>query len=292
VGTNIKARKKLSALYVRGVEIRFGPSGAKTGPFKDDEPLTDEEVAVWVQPPSPLHREMALRDANASRARSLLNVRRNPESEEALTANAFVSEMSDDTLIEYVLDFEAERRRNEAIREVLAREEWKDIEALRDAMRQYEDGDRAEDPDDPEWVALMQADKRYGDDVFERSVELYEADKEAIKMLGRAAWERRAIEKRTELAGSQVFLTEYERQMCFYSVRTIEDHGVLFFESVREFSEQDDVVRDAITTALTQFIQDAMDPKASPGEGDGSTQSTPPNEPETSESSTPGAPTE
>lgn len=292
MGTNIKARKKLSALYVRGVEIRFGPSGAKTGPFKDDEPLTDEEVAVWVQPPSPLHREMALRDANASRARSLLNVRRNPESEEALTANAFVSEMSDDTLIEYVLDFEAERRRNEAIREVLAREEWKDIEALRDAMRQYEDGDRAEDPDDPEWVALMQADKRYGDDVFERSVELYEADKEAIKMLGRAAWERRAIEKRTELAGSQVFLTEYERQMCFYSVRTIEDHGVLFFESVREFSEQDDVVRDAITTALTQFIQDAMDPKASPGEGDGSTQSTPPNEPETSESSTPGAPTE
>ena len=292
MGTNIKARKKLSALYVRGVEIRFGPSGAKTGPFKDDEPLTDEEVAVWVQPPSPLHREMALRDANASRARSLLNVRRNPESEEALTANAFVSEMSDDTLIEYVLDFEAERRRNEAIREVLAREEWKDIEALRDAMRQYEDGDRAEDPDDPEWVALMQADKRYGDDVFERSVELYEADKEAIKMLGRAAWERRAIEKRTELAGSQVFLTEYERQMCFYSVRTIEDHGVLFFESVREFSEQDDVVRDAITTALTQFIQDAMDPKASPGEGDGSTQSTPPNEPETSESSTPGTPTE
>jgi hypothetical protein len=290
VGTNIKARKKLSALYVRGVEIRFGPEGAKTGPFADS--AADEEVAVWVQPPSPLQREMALRDANAARARSLLNVRREPNSEEALTANAFVSEMSDDTIIEYLLDFDAERRRNEAIRDVLAQDEWKDIQALQDAMRQYEDGEREEDPDDPEWVALMKADKEYGNQVFERSVELYEADKEALKILNRAAWERRAIEKRTDLAGSQVFLTEYERQMCFYSVRTIEDHGVLFFESVREFSEQDDVVRDAVSSALAKFIQDAMDPKASPGEEDGSTQSTPPNEPETSESSTPGAPTE
>lgn len=285
VATNIKARKKLSALYVRGVEIRFGPDGASVGPFEG--PASSDEVAVWVQPPSPLQREMALRDANAARARSLLNVRRDPDSEEALTANAFVSEMSDETIIEYLLEFEAERRRNEAIRDVLARDEWKDIQALQDAMRQYEDGERPEDPDDPEWVALMKADKDYGDQVYERSVELYEADKESLKLLGRAALERRAIEKRTDLAGSQIFLTEYERQMCFYSVRTIEDHGTLFFESAREFSEQDDVVRDAVATALAKFIQDAIDPKASPGEADGSTPSTQPSEQETSEASIP-----
>lgn len=282
---NIKARRKLSDLYARGVEVRFNAEGGHMGPF--EEPAGEDEVAVWVAPPSPLQREMALRDANAARAKALLRLRRDEESEEYLTSRAFVAEMGDDTLVEYLLMHENERRQSEAMRDVLAQDEWKDFAALQDAMLQYESGELEADEEDADYQALMAADKRYGDQVNKRIEELYEADAEAMRILPRTTWEKRAVEKRGDLVGSQIFMVEYERQMTFYSVRDIEEHGVLFYDSAREWAGEDELIQQAVSDALVSFINEVGEAKNSQGVAPGSEQSVLPSEPETSESSTP-----
>ena len=49
--------------------------------------------------------------------------------------------------------------------------------------------------------------------------------------------------------------------MRFYSVREPDNRNALFFENVRALREADDVVRDAIVTALRMFITDGAEAK-------------------------------
>lgn len=314
---NIKARQKLSALYDRGVEVRFGPdpeTGEMTeqvapggkGYFKvaDAEspdygkrlPLPGDWVAMWVQPPNPLQREQAMRDAQAARARALVRAKRDETSEEHLTVMAFISEMDDETLLEYVLIQTHEERQNDAIREVLASDEWKDMEAYRDSMRIYHDkldsGEMtfAELEEDSEWAALMEVDQKYGDQVQRRLEELTDAERDVLKMQldsSRQNLERMAIKHRAEQAGTQAFAYEYELQMQFYSVRDIDDHGVLVYTSARELAEQDEAILDIIREANHGFIHDTAEAKNSSRAVSGSESSEPPSEPETSAASTP-----
>lgn len=309
---NIKARQKLSALYDRGVEVRFGPdpeTGEMTeavapggkGYFKvegSDErlPLPEGWVALWVQPPNPLQREQAMRDAQAARARSLVRARREESSEEHQTVMAFISEMDDETLIEYVLLQNHEERQNDAIRETLADDEWKDMEAYRDSIRIYNEridsGELTFDEmaEDPEWLALMEVDKKFGDQVQARLDELTDAERDALAMQmqsGRGNLEKKALKHRAEQAGTQAFAYEYEIQMRFYSVREIDDHGVLAFSSAKELAEADEAIINIIREANLGFINDAAEAKNSSRAVSGSESSEPPSEPETSEASTP-----
>lgn len=288
---NIKARRKLSDLYQRGVEVRFGPDGGKIGPFKDSEtgkevPVSEDEVAMWVQPPSPLQREMALRDSQGARARSLVRAKREEDSEEYLTAMAFLADMSDETLIDYVLLSDADERRSDATREVLGEKEWENITELQEAMRQFDEMDPKELEDNPEYDALMELDRKFGQQVAEREREILDAAREVLQMQGRAAAERKALAKRAEMIGSQVFMAEYERQMLFYSVRDADDHGVLFFESAKELAGQDEEILNTLRRASSMFISDAGEAKNSQGAASGSDSSEPPKGQETSEAST------
>lgn len=300
---NIKARRLLSDLYKRGVEVRFGrdPDGKPRGSiapkgeglFVDDEgrpiPLKAGEIQMWVQSPSPLHREMAMRDAQAARARALVRAKRDENSEEHLTIMAFLADMSDDTLVDYMLVQRQQDRRHEAMREVLAEDEWKDMTSYQDAMRQYEEDDRPQEEldKDPEYTALMELDVKFGDQVRARETELLEAERQALSMRSRGDIEKKALEKRAELVGTQAFMAEYEKQMLFYSVRDFEDNGVLFFESARELAEAADEIRTTIQDAMVPFISDVSEAKNSPGAASGSTSSEPPSEPEISAASTP-----
>lgn len=286
---NIKARKKLTELFRRGIEVRFDEDGGHLGPFLDDDgkPIsaTDDQVAMWIQAPSPYQREMALRDAQAARARALLRAKRDEESEENLTSKVFLAEMTDETLLEYVLMVNEDDRRNMAIREVLSREEWSDFAALQDSFRRMEE--TGGDPESDEWKDLMEADKRYGEQVSDREEELTEAARESLKYLPKEELERRALEKRSEIAGSQAFMSEYEKQMLFYAIRDIDNTANLFFDSVEEWNEQPDEIRSVIVDALSKFIGEAGEAKNSLGVASGSDLSALPSEPETSEASTP-----
>jgi hypothetical protein len=296
----IRARRKLKELYRTGVEIRvggrYGREGAIApkgeGPFLDEDgkpvPLDeDAEVAMWVQPPSPLHREQALRDANAARARAVLRTRTETDSEEHLAAMEFITQMSEETLYEYVLVNDTETRRQDAIREVLAEDEWKDITELQESLRIFEEEERPED--DPEVKAVRDREEKLSEQVAAREKELREAAYDVLKMRGVAEARKQAVERRAEIIASQAFMKEYERQMRYYSVRDIDDHGVLFFESARELAAEDDELRDLIDRAADRFIKDGNEAKNSQGVESGLESSALPSEPETTDSSTPEA---
>lgn len=300
--TNIKARRLLSDLYKRGVEVRFGkgPEGpyekiapGGEGAFKSDDgrplPLAPGEVQIWVQAPSPLQREMAMRDAQAARAKALVAAKRDVESEEHLTIMAYLADLDDAGVIDYVMMQNARERRDQAMREVLAEDEWADMTAYQDALRQFESDDRSEEQlaEDPEYQAIMELDMRFGDQVSEREKELMAAERQSWEMRSRADVERKALEKRAEIVGTQAFMAEYERQMLFYSVRDFDDNAVLFFESARQLAEADDRILMIVQDAMLPFIGDVGEAKNSSGAESGSEQSEPPSAPETSEASTP-----
>lgn len=303
---NIKTRRKLSDLYKTGAEARFGMGldgrpvehlpesgeGLILGEDGQPLPLGPDEVQVWLQPPNPLQREMALRDAQASRAKSLVRAKREVDSEEHLTVLAFLADMSDDQMIEYVLLQDQDERRSDAIREVLGEEEWKDITALQDALRQYDESGMTMEEllADPEYMALMEEDAKFGEQVTKRSSEIMDAQREALVMqlqANRAAIEKKAIARRAELVGTQAFMAEYERQMMFYAVRDFDDNGTLFFESAREMAASAEQVLTLFQAGLAGFISDSTEAKNLQGVVSGLGSSEPPSEPETSEASTP-----
>jgi hypothetical protein len=292
---NIKARRRLQELRAKGVEVRLGVDAdhSEVGPFVDSDgqpiPCPDEQVAVWVQPPSPLQRDQALRDAQAARARAVLKTKRDEQSEEQLTAMAFLAEMSLPTLVDYLIVHDEEQLRTEAIRDVLAEDEWKDMAELQDAMRQWEEAGM---PEDDEWAPLLARDAEYGRHVQKRQEELTEAMRQSLGLLPRGELERRALAKRSDLVGSSVFMSEYEQQMSFYAVRTIENHGELFFESAKEYADQEDDIRRIIGEALARFISEGSEAKNLQGVVSGSDSSALPSEQETSGTSTPEEPTE
>lgn len=295
----IKARRRLTELFKTGVEIRMGGRYGKAGeiaakgegPFLKDngkpDPLDEQagEFAMWVQPPSPLQRDMALRDANAARARAVLAIKRDTDSEDHLVAAEFVQQMSEETLYDYILVGGIEQRRQEAIREVLADEEWKDITELQDSLRVFAEEERADD--DPEVLAVRERELALSEAVTEREKELREAEMSVLKLRGIGKARQDAIEKRGELVASRAFMAEYERQMTYFAVRDIEDHKTLFFTSAREMSEQSDEVLELIQRALEPFIQDGAEAKNSQRVVSGSESSELPSTPETSAPSTP-----
>lgn len=273
---NIAARKKLSALYARGVELRFTPEGPRIanpdenrGRFPADDKPGPDDVQMWIAPPNPHQREMALREGQAARARAMLKVKNNQDSEEYLTTKVFFSEMSFETLVDYMLLNDQQDRMNEAMRTVLGEEEWENFPELQDAMRQYqeaidayaESGEGVDPQTDPEWEPLREADARFALAIDEREHQMRDATRESLVMVGRDELERRAMEKRGEMVGSQAFAIEYEDQMRFFSVRDSDNHNALFFENVAALREVEDVVREAIVEALRMFISEGTEAK-------------------------------
>lgn len=277
--TNIERRRRLSALYEKGKIIRFGPDGEVDG-----EP-TSNDIEIFVGPPSPLHREMAVREAQAIRARAMLSVRKESDSEEYLSSASFIASMDDDAIVNYLVNFGDAERLSEARRTVLSRPEWDDFNALRDSMQQFED---AGSPyDDPEWEFLLKRDQQFGDQLDVVVKELKEASREGFKLMGRGDLEKKSLDRRIEAVGSAAFMKAYEDCMLFYACRTPEDHTELFFDSVADMKSQPDEVTDALQQALATYITEAAEAKNSLAAGSGSASSVMPKEPETSSPSTP-----
>jgi hypothetical protein len=248
---SITARKKLSSLYARGVAVRFGEEGARFGDekrgggFPEEDVLLEDEVEIWIAPPNPYQREMAMREAQAARARSLLKVKNDENSEEYLTTKAYLAEMDIVTLVDYLVISSTEERTQAAVREVLAKKEWENIDELRDAMAQF---DASDDKDSEEWKTLLERDFEYGQHV-------------SLSVLSRDELERRAMDKRSEIVGSQSFVYEYERQMKYYSVRDSNNHSILFYDSPKELVEESELIQLAIEEGLRRFITNGSEAK-------------------------------
>jgi hypothetical protein len=261
---SITARKKLSSLYARGVAVRFGEEGARFGDekrgggFPEEDVLLEDEVEIWIAPPNPYQREMAMREAQAARARSLLKVKNDENSEEYLTTKAYLAEMDIVTLVDYLVISSTEERTQAAVREVLAKKEWENIDELRDAMAQF---DASDDKDGEEWKTLLERDFEYGQQVSAVEQRLNEEEHVSLSVLSRDELERRAMDKRSEIVGSQSFVYEYERQMKYYSVRDSNNHSILFYDSPKELVEESELIQLAIEEGLRRFITNGSEAK-------------------------------
>lgn len=274
--SSIQKRKRLEALYARGDYIRFGPDGI----LKPDAVDTEDTVKIWVGPPSPLQREMSIREATASRNRAVLNARRNDSDSLMVNAAVYVAGLEPQELIDFVLDLDDAERLSRARREVLLLKEWEDFNSLRDAMRQYEEAGSPED--DPEWAPLLERDRQFGEAVDQQYATLREGDGEGLKLMPRPEQEKRAVDKRVDQQGSALFMKTYEDQMLWYACRDDEDHSVLFFDSPSELRSMPEEVQEALSDLLASFINEAAEAKNSQAAGSGSPSSEPVKEPETS----------
>lgn len=282
--TRIEKRRRLDALFDRGGYVRLGKADDQKFTI-DPEVESEDDLLIWVGPPSPLQREMAVREAQAGRARLMVDARSNENSTEWITIRGFIAELSREPLIDYILDLDETEFLSQGRRDVLMQKEWEDFNSLRDAMRQYEEAGSPQD--DPEWKSLLERDRAFGEQVTERAVE-HRADASAgYALMPREQLEEKAIEKRIEQAGSAAFMTKYEEWMLFYSCRDDVDHKLLYFDTPDDVKSLPDEVQVAFGTKLAAFIADAAEAKNSPGAASGSVSSVPPAEPETSESSTP-----
>jgi hypothetical protein len=280
---SIQKRRRLDALFDEGGLVRFnkGPDGKIE---INGEPREDDSL-IWVSPPSPLQREMALREAQAARARAMLEARREAESTQYVVARSFLVNMEKDALTDYVLEIDETDRLTRARRDVLAEKEWEDFNALRDLQRQFEE---AGSPyDDPEWKPFLDRDAQFGDAVYERANELRVADREGLALMPREELEKRALDKRIDTAGSAVFMKVYEDWSLYFACRDDEDHTQLFFDGVDDLKNAHEKVQEACSAKLSEFIADPAEAKNSQAAGSGSPSSEQPNEPETSPPSTP-----
>lgn len=256
--SRIEKRKRLEALFDRGAYVRFN-ADENGRPVIDPEVESDTDMKIWVGPPSPLQREMAVREAQAHRARLMIEARRNTDSPSWLTIRSFIVGLSTDDLIDYVLDLDEGEHLTQARRDVLRDKEWEDFNSLRDAMRQYEEAGEPEG--DPEWEPLLERDREFGRQVNERADEIRDNALAGYKLMPRDRVEEKAIDKRVEQAGSAAFVNAYEEWMLFYACRDDEDHSVLYFEDKNEIKSLPQAVQDALAEKLAKFITEASEAK-------------------------------
>lgn len=256
--SRIEKRKRFEALFDRGGYVRFNRD-ENGRPVIDPETASEDDMLVWVTPPTPLQREMSVREAQAGRARMMIEARSSTESPSWLTVRGFISGLKTDDLIDYVLDLDEGEYLSQARRDVLQQKEWDDFNALRDAMRQYEEA--GSPVGDPEWEPLLERDRSFGEQVSERADEIRDDAKAGYKHMPRAKVEERAVDRRIEQAGSAAFVSEYEEWMLFYSCRDDEDHTVLYFENKDEIKSLPSEVQKALADKLADFITDSSEAK-------------------------------
>lgn len=281
--TRIQKRERLEKLFDNGRMLVFT---VLDGEFIRREPADeqDDDMRIWVRPANPFQRGQAIAEAQAAQARVKIAAR-DKNSREWLTIRGFLASLSDDALAAYVVELGEDQRVEDARREVLKSEDWKDFNQLRDAMRQYEEAGSPQD--DPEWEPLLRRDAEFGEQVLARADELRDAANEATKLIPREKLEERAFERRLDEAATNAFVDAYGEWLLFYACRDDENHNELFFDDVRDMKQQPDQLQNALRDLMASFITDAAEAKNSQGVAPSSTSSVPPAAPETSESSTP-----
>lgn len=277
--TRIEKRKKLEALFNKGDYVHFSADDQGNPIIRESaEMAKPDDLKIWIRPADPLQREMVVREAQAARARVLV-ASKDSDSSEWIQVHAFVSQLSQEGLIEYVIDLDENDRLSEARRDVLKEKEWEDFNSLRDAMRQYEEAGSPED--DPVWKPLLKRDEAFSQQVTTRARELRDNAREAMKLMPRAELEKRAFDKRADQAGTAAFMDAYELWMLYYACRDDDDHNELYFESPQEMRGQPQELQDALSNRLARFVVDAGEAKNSQGAAPSSQSSEPPVESET-----------
>lgn len=256
--TSIEKRRKLEALFDRGGLVTFNRDD-EGRPVINPETPSDDDQAIWVGPPSPLQREMAVREAQAARARIMLDARDDPNSHTSVTIRNFVNSMKLDTVIDYILELDENEHFTQARRDVLQQKEWEDFNAFRDAMRQWEEAGSPQEG--AEWEPLLERDRKFGTQILDRANEIRDDVRAGYSHMPLNIVQEKAIEKRIEQAGTAAFMTAYEEWVLYYACRDDEDHLQLFFDSPDDIKRLPEEIHGALAEKLRAYITDASEAK-------------------------------
>lgn len=255
--SSIEKRKRLEALFDRGDYVRLNRDANGRPVINSEESPGD--MRIWVGPPSPLEREMAVREAQAARARVMIDARDNHDSQTWLTIQNFVRSMKRDALVDYILELDENEHFSQARRDVLQQKEWEDFNSFRDAMRQW---DEAGSPiEDPEWEPLLERDRKFGMQVIDRVDEIRDDARAGYMHMPLNAVQELAVGKRVEQAGTAAFMSAYEEWILFYACRDDDDHSAYFFDSPDGIKRLPDEVHGALAEKLRSFISDSSEAK-------------------------------
>lgn len=254
----IEKRKRLESLFDRGGYVRLNVD-TEGRPIVEPESHDESDILIWVGPPSPLQREMAIREGQARRARVMLDARDREDSDTWLTIHNFVRGLSMGALVDYVLELDEQEHYSQARRDILQQKEWEDINQLRDAMRQYEEA--GSPVGDPEWDKFLARDQELGDQIYKRAMEIRDDARAGYMHMPRGKVEDKALDKRIDQAGSGAFMTTYEEWMLFYACRDDEDHTELYFDDPNDIKKLPTEVHGALAEKLQSFISDGAEAK-------------------------------
>lgn len=279
----MKARRRLSDLYVRGKEVELNDGQG-------------EPVTVWLQKLNSVDRESCLRRANAAKARFMLEA--DKEDSEIFQAMYIgVREMHDrDGLVSLVIaeDVAKFRQRFESERSV-DEETWgKDayLQGLIDSWIGDDDNPglaaaQTQDPDDPEakrvlaeierFEAEINAEVRTHTEMLQKDWELVDED---------TLW-RKATHRVLEIRGNESFNREFERQQLYYCTRNPDNHATRYFGTLQEIDDLDENVATALIRHYGVMAVDVVEGKDSPVSRSSSNSSDPSSEAEVSADSGP-----
>lgn len=234
-----KPAPHLRDLFLKGQEYEF-KSPPATG------------LRVWVQRPSSIQQDLAARAARTKRTRRRAELL-NKDSDERRALEMELADLDLDGMLNELLGLKSAEFQRQALNEVLYSEEYgsdwgKEGEKymdLLDALIQRSDeltaqaGDGTPDfENDEEWKRLTGLQDQFQREVSERQVEIVDearAEFAADKTLDEIR--DLYIKRHVEADADGVWYMEYKHHMLYYSVRDLEEHSKLYFDSPAEVSD-------------------------------------------------------
>lgn len=257
---NVKRRRRLGDLYVRGKDIEI-----------DDG--TGDPVPVWLQKLNEIERDAVLRRATAAKARHRLECEHEESEMFMATLTSVVDYLDRDGMTAIVMA-EPMVKARERFEEQMRHDEngWgKDdkIQTLIDAWTGTDDAPGlaaafAEDENDPAAIKVKDEIERFEaelDHAIERETERLTREWEDMPEMELA---RRVAREILSRKADEAFLGEWTRQHIFHCVRETDDHAKRYFESLIEVDDLDDKVRRILDRHMNELFVDLREGKESP----------------------------
>ena len=256
---NVKRRRRLGDLYVRGKEFEV-----------DDG--TGDPVVVWIQKLNEIERDATLRRASAVKARYMLECEQE-ETELFVATLASVREFLErDAMVNVIISEEVAKAQQRLEAQMIHDEDgWGKENRITELIELWTGTDDvpglaaayAEDENDPEAlrvkgeVEAFEADlKRKVEEEQQRLIgDLDDTpDNELARVAAREVLKRRADDE---------FMREWHRQQIFYAVREPDDRHKRYFGTLQEVDDLDDQVRDLLERQCNLLFVEANEGKDS-----------------------------
>lgn len=256
--------RRLTDLFVRGKEVTIGDG--------------EGAITVWVQKLNPVDQEMALRRANAARAR-ILAKKKDEDSFEYQSTRMDIVGKDADELIEFLVADVIQSKSQSFEAELAAEDEWSKDHYLQGLRDSWNDGLKDAyhmDNDDEEAARVFAELRRFSDEV----TKLLQGEAEKLrgdyKDTSDEELENLVFDKMFAATADMAWVHEYRRCEIWLGVRELENHKKRYFESRDEVDHLEQEVLVPLVAAYHEVNVDVTEGKGLVG--------TPPSSPSSEQS--------